>query len=144
MAESPYVFPSPKNPKKPRDDIKGPWERIREAANLTDITLHDLRRTCGSYLAQAGVPLHTIGAILGHKDEVVTKLYARLAKDDERKALEALAGKLRGVLGLSKPENEPEELPDKLRALLEAAEDDPDALEAGLRGLVDWDKAVEA
>ncbi len=144
MAESPFVFPSPQDPAKPRGDIKKPWERIRRAAHLEDVTLHDLRRTCGSYLAQAGVPLHTIGAILGHKDEVVTKLYARLARDDERKALEALAGKLRGVLGLSQEKETPEALPDQLRALLEAAEDDPDALVAGLRGLVNWDQAAEA
>ena len=144
MAESPFLFPSPKDPARPRDDIKKPWERIRQAANLEDVTLHDLRRTCGSYLAQAGVPLHTIGAILGHKDEVVTKLYARLARDDERKALEALAGKLRGVLGLSHAEEESKALPDRLRALLEAEGNDPDALAAGLRGLVDWDGAAEA
>lgn len=101
------------------------------------MTLHDLRRTCGSYLAQAGVPLHTIGAILGHKDEVITKLYARLAQDDERAALEALAGKLRPVLGLSHvdEEPEPEALPGQLKALLEEAGDDPEALAAGLQQL---------
>ena len=143
MAESPYVFPSPRNPKRARNDIKKPWERIREAADLRDITLHDLRRTCGSYLAQSGTPLHTIGAILGHKDEVVTKLYARLSKDDERKALEALAGKLRGVLGLPKTE-EDEALPDRLRALLDELGNDPESLAAGLRELVDWDGAAEA
>jgi integrase len=144
MAESPFLFPSPKDPTRPRGDIKKPWERIRQAANLKDITLHDLRRTCGSYLAQAGVPLHTIGAILGHKDQVVTKLYARLARDDERQALEALARKLRGVLGLSQVEEKPDALPDRIRALLETEGNDPDALAAGLRRLVDWDGAVEA
>ena len=135
MAESPFLFPSPKDPTRPRGDIKKPWERIRQAANLEDVTLHDLRRTCGSYLAQAGVPLHTIGAILGHKDEVVTKMYARLSQNDERKALEALAGKLRGVLGLSHVEEKPEALPDRLRALLEA-EQDPAALMERLKNLV--------
>ena len=135
MAEGPFLFPSPKDPARPRGDIKKPWERIRQAANLMDVTLHDLRRTCGSYLAQAGVPLHTIGAILGHKDEVVTKMYARLAQDDERKALEALAGKLRGVLGLTHVKEEPEALPDRLQALLDT-EQDSAALMEGLKDLV--------
>ena len=144
MAESTFVFPSPKNPTRPRGDIKKAWERIRRAANLEDVTLHDLRRTCGSYLAQAGVPLLTIGAILGHKDDAVTKLYARLAQDDERAALEALAGKLRGVLGISPAKEEPEALPDQLRALLEEVGNDPEALAAGIRGLVNWDRAAEA
>ena len=71
-------------------------------------------------------------------------MYARLSQDDGRKALEALAGKLRGVLGLTHVEEEPKALPDRLRALLEAEGNDPDALAAGLRGLVDWDEAAEA
>lgn len=144
MEESPYVFPSPADPSKPRWNIQKPWRRIRKAARLEDVTLHDLRRTCGSYLAQSGVPLEHIASILGHSDEAVTKVYARLSKDEEREALEALAAKLSPVLGMAKESRRPEELPERLRALLEAAEDDPDALVEGLRGLVDWDKAVEA
>ena len=34
MDESPFVFPSPADPSKPRDDIKKPWARIRNAAGL--------------------------------------------------------------------------------------------------------------
>ncbi|MDP2958189.1 MAG: site-specific integrase [Longimicrobiales bacterium] len=135
MAESPYVFPSPSNPTKPRDDIKKPWARIREEAGLEDVTLHDLRRTAGSHMAQAGVPLQVIGEVLGHSHPGVTKLYARLASENERQALDTLSDALSGVLGLSGPEEGPETLQDRLRGLLEAAGDDPDALVAGLREL---------
>ena len=79
MAESPYVFPSPPNPAKPRGDFKKPWKRIRKRADLEDINLHDLRRTAGSHMAQVGVPLQVIGEVLGHSHPGVTKLYARLA-----------------------------------------------------------------
>lgn len=143
MAESPYVFPG-RNPSRPRGDIKKPWIRIREDSGLRDVTLHDLRRTCGSYLAQAGVPLDTIAGILGHKDEKVTRIYAQLSKQDERRALEALEGRLSGALGLAPVKKAPDALPDRLRALLEDVGNDPDALADALRGLVDWDRAVDA
>lgn len=144
MDESPYVFPSPADPSKPRWNIQKPWRRIRKAAGLEDVTLHDLRRTCGSYLAQSGVPVDHIASILGHQDKKVTEIYTELSENEKRNALEALATKLAPVLGTAKEPEKPQGLPDRLRALLEAAEDDPDALVEGLRGLVDWDKAVEA
>ena len=95
---SPWVFPSPVNPSEHRRDLKRPWETIRQAAQLPDVTLHDLRRTAGSFMAQAGVPLQMIQQVLGHSHPSVTKLYARLASKNERAALETLAGELRGVL----------------------------------------------
>jgi integrase len=38
--------------------------------------LHDLRHSCASRLAQAGVPLPTIGAALGHRCWQTTARYA--------------------------------------------------------------------
>ena len=104
--ESPFVFPSPKNPKTHRKDIKPQWERIRTAARLEDVTLHDLRRTAGSFMAQAGVPLLVIQQVLGHSHPGVTKLYARLASQNEREALETLARELRGILSLDRVREE--------------------------------------
>ena len=144
LAESAYLFPSPKDPARPRADIKKPWGRIRESAGLEDITLHDLRRTAGSHMAQAGVPLQVIGEVLGHSHPGVTRLYARLASEQERQALDTLADALAAPLGLSPPPEEPEALPDRLRALLDDVGNDPKALAAGLRGLVNWDRAAEA
>lgn len=140
--ESPFVFPSPTDPRRThRKDIKPQWQRIRKAAGLEDVTLHDLRRTAGSFMAQAGVPLQVIQHVLGHAHPGVTKLYARLASDNERNALETLAGELRGVLG-NGPDPEPgpgdgDDLRNRLEALLEEKREDPeDGLAAGLRALV--------
>lgn len=144
MRESPHVFPRPSNPSMPRDDLKKPWDRIRKAAGLADVTLHDLRRTAGSHMAQAGVPLQVIGEILGHSHPGVTKLYARLASENERQALDALATTLAGALGLAGGRDRSQDLPERLKALIEATANDPEALAEGLRGLVDWGKAVEA
>ncbi|MBI4545730.1 MAG: site-specific integrase [Gemmatimonadetes bacterium] len=47
MLHSPWIFPSPKDQREPREDIERAWERIREAARVHDATIHDLRRTRG-------------------------------------------------------------------------------------------------
>lgn len=143
-AESPFVFPSPNDSEKPRDDIKRPWARIREKAQLLDVTLHDLRRTAGSHMAQAGVPLQVIGEVLGHSHPGVTKLYARLASDNEREALDTLSRSLAGALGLGGGKKRaPMSLADQLRAVMEAAGDDQEALQAGLQKL-GFGEAAEA
>lgn len=69
-------------------NIAKPWNRIRKAANLEDVRLHDLRRTVGSWLAQSGNSLHLIGKVLNHSNQSTTAVYARFAQDDVRNALE--------------------------------------------------------
>jgi integrase len=51
---------------------------------LTDIRLHDLRRTLGSYQAINGTSLQIIGQSLGHKSLKSTQIYARLTLDPVR------------------------------------------------------------
>lgn len=58
------------------------------------IRIHDLRRTTGSWLARAGASLPLIGKVLGHSNVSTTQIYARLAEDDPRAALDALAEKM--------------------------------------------------
>lgn len=93
--ENPHVFPGrSKGSHLSASGLRNPWERIRERANLKDVTLHDLRRTVGSWLAQSGESLHLIGAILNHSQTETTKRYARLAKQQEREALEKHAARV--------------------------------------------------
>lgn len=54
------------------------WRAARAACGLDHVRWHDLRHTCASWLAQAGVPLHTIGEFLGHSSPAMTKRYAHL------------------------------------------------------------------
>ena len=89
---SPWVFPG--NTNGPRKDIKVQWERIRADAGLEGVRLHDLRRTMGSWMAQAGVPLQVIGEVLNHSHPNVTRVYARLADDQSRHALDTFAERL--------------------------------------------------
>ena len=86
-----YVFPSATAQSGHIQHLHRPWHDIRTAAGLEDVTIHDLRRTCGSYLAAAGVSLPTIGRALGHKSQNSTAIYARLDVDAVRKELAHVA-----------------------------------------------------
>lgn len=71
----------------PRYDLKKPWERIRKAARLEDVRIHDIRRTVGKLIAQAA-GIHTASAVLRHHDIGVTaKHYSPVQDAERRKAL---------------------------------------------------------
>jgi len=74
---------------------------FREAVmktGLEDVHPHDLRRTCGSWLVQAGVPIHAVSALLRHSDIRVTdRVYAHLSPTEVRAAVDVLNGDRNGV-----------------------------------------------
>ena len=45
---------------------------------LADVRLHDLRHSAASAMINAGVPLYTVGAVLGHKSAASTQRYSHL------------------------------------------------------------------
>ena len=96
---SPWVFPSPVRPAHHLSDFKKVWQRVRSKAGLEDVNVHDLRRTTGSILAQAGVPLEHISQVLNHSNSEITRVYARLHKDNQRDALVVSSEVLDQVFG---------------------------------------------
>ncbi|MGC2303514.1 tyrosine-type recombinase/integrase [Candidatus Binatus sp.] len=72
-------------------EVKGAWTRIRDRAKVADVTVHDLRRTLGSWLAASGHSLPLIGKALNHSNVTSTQIYARLDLAPVRAALEANA-----------------------------------------------------
>jgi integrase len=83
----PWVFPGHRR----GDHLhspKGAWERVLKAANLENLHMHDLRRSLGSWMAGQNVSLTIIGKVLGHKTPQATAVYARLAMDPQRSAME--------------------------------------------------------
>jgi len=52
------------------------------------VTLHDLRRTLGSWQAKTGASLTIIGKSLNHKSQAATAIYARLDLDPVRESVE--------------------------------------------------------
>lgn len=82
-------------------DIGGAWSGDPEArgqgsfggackrAGIAGVSPHVLRHTCGTWMAQRGVPLHKIGGWLGHSDARTTELYAHHHPDYMQDALAA-------------------------------------------------------
>ena len=64
------------------------WERVRVAAGLPDVHLHDIRRTVGSWLAASGATELVIARALGHKSTRSTQVYARLSDEVVRRNVE--------------------------------------------------------
>jgi integrase len=72
-----FVFPGP-GQSGHLIDLKKPWTEFRKRARLEKYHIHDLRHTCASYQAIAGVSLQQIGASLGHQSMQSTEIYAHL------------------------------------------------------------------
>lgn len=66
---------------------KAAWARVLRRAGLSDLRVHDLRRTLGSWMANASVPIQEIGRVLGHKDSRSTQIYARLIVETAARAV---------------------------------------------------------
>lgn len=77
-------------------EIKRGWDDIMIAAGMKDkegnwltekLTLHDLRRTSGSWQTMTGSNAFIVGKSLGHKTSKATQVYARLDLDPVRVSL---------------------------------------------------------
>jgi integrase len=54
---------------------------------LSDLRIHDLRRTLGSWQAKTGASLSIIGKSLNHRNVSTTQIYARLDQDPVRESV---------------------------------------------------------
>jgi integrase len=97
---NPFILPG-KVPEAHLVNVSKPWGRVRAAAGVDDVRLHDLRRTVGSWLAQAGNSLHLIGRVLNHSKQSTTAVYARFGEDSVRAALEQHGARIMGAAGLT-------------------------------------------
>ena len=58
-----------------------------EAYDMSDLRIHDLRRTLGSWQAKTGASLAIIGKSLNHKTLQATAIYSRLDLDPVRQSV---------------------------------------------------------
>jgi integrase len=80
------------------------WTVIRQAAGLPDVTIHDLRRSCASWLASSGTNLAVIGrGVLNHTSLAHTGIYARLHTAPVAQALEENSLRMLGPLTSAPP-----------------------------------------
>jgi len=95
----PIVFPNRRG-NRPRN-VDPYWVKARREAALTDVRLHDLRHSFASTAIMGGVPLATIGRLLGHALPETTARYAHLADEIVADAAERISGSLARCLGLA-------------------------------------------
>lgn len=94
---NPYVICGEK-PARHLVNLEKPWRRIRKAANLEDVRLHDLRHTFASVAASGGQSLVIIGKMLGHSQPTTTARYAHLADDPVKAASDAVGSYLAAAI----------------------------------------------
>ena len=70
------------------------WVRIRTAAGLPDLRIHDLRHNFASWGVNGNLGLPIIGKLLGHSSAQMTAKYGHVVSDAARLAANAIAGKL--------------------------------------------------
>jgi integrase len=87
---SPYLFHHASGKHLKRIDRS--FHAAMKRAGIEGFRFHDLRHTHASHLAMAGVPLETIGALLGLKDPKMTRRYAHLSPASLKAAVATLEG----------------------------------------------------
>ena len=98
--ESPFVFPSPYDPSRPRGPELGLWYRVRREIGLEDVRLHDLRHTHASHAVMNGVPVPVVSRLLGHSNPRMTLRYSHLGDRDIEQAAERVGQALGDIIGI--------------------------------------------
>jgi len=93
LANNPYVIVGGK-PGAHLVNLQKPWRRIRSAAGLDDVRLHDLRHTFASFGAIGGISLPIIGGLVGHSQPGTTARYAHLSNDPLMAASNAIGNEI--------------------------------------------------
>jgi integrase len=83
---SDWVLPSVSSIKQPlsKAGIEAAWQKLRTAAKLGDVRLHDLRHTVGTYAGQSGANAFLVRDLLRHKNLAMTGRYVNRADDPVR------------------------------------------------------------
>ena len=101
---SPWLFPSLRDPSRPRSREPRLWCRVRREAGIEDVRLHDLRHTVASQAAMNGVPLPVIARLLGHSNVRMTMRYARVGDREIEAAAERVGQTIAAIIGMKEPE----------------------------------------
>ena len=97
---SPFVFPSPRDPARPRGLDLPLWYRVRQEAGIEDVRLHDLRHTLASHAVMNGVPVPVISRLLGHSNVRMTLRYAHLGDREIEAAAESIGQSIGAMMDL--------------------------------------------
>ena len=93
-----FVFPAEAG-KKHFQGTEKVWKKVRQAAGLGDVRIHDLRHSFASVGLLTGDALPVIGKLLGHADTKTTARYAHLADDPLKAAAGRISGSIAAAMG---------------------------------------------
>ena len=94
----PWILPGKRTTEKAewkplaKDAMEAAWQKIRAAAGLDDVRMHDLRHTVGTYAGQSGANAFLVRDLLRHANVAMTGRYVNKA-DDPVRTLNDLVGK---------------------------------------------------
>jgi integrase len=75
------------------------WGRVIRRAGLSDLRIHDLRRSLGSWMAATGANMPSTQRALGHKSIAASLIYQRLSQDHVRLAMQRATTELMHFTG---------------------------------------------
>lgn len=89
-------------------NLQKPWNRIKKAAGLADVRMHDLRHTYASVAVMSGIDPFLPKEIMGHRNLATTLRYAHFADEAVQRAAGSVASRLaRAIRPSCKPEEQP-------------------------------------
>lgn len=77
-------------------DLQPFWQRVRLRAGLNDARIHDLRHTFASIAVADGMPLYSVGKLLGHASTQTTARYAHLGAGTMQAAADRVSSLIAG------------------------------------------------
>ncbi len=95
---TPFVFPAEAGPNAFQGTEKV-WRKVRQASDLADLRIHDLRHSFASSGLSAGDSLAMIGKLLGHADVKTTARYGHLADDPVKQAAARISNSIAAAMG---------------------------------------------
>lgn len=87
-----FIFTTNRGTPYDRSNAQKACNRVYKRIGVREIGFHVYRHTFGSDLANKGVPIQTLAALLGHTDVSITsRYYINVDDDSKRRAIEALS-----------------------------------------------------